>query len=136
MRPLNLIAADIKTRLETAFADVRISCVQTSDQMLQELSALNTAHLPAVLIVFENYTFYNENTLREHKISLVLIDRFRAASDDRALGALAAAESLLTLFPPDGIELNGVYAIPSDCQAATPDPQFACYAIRLTVRQN
>lgn len=135
MRPLNLIAADIKTRLQTAFADVRISSVQTGEQMLQELSALNVQKLPAVLIVFENYTFYNENTLRENRISLVLIDRFRAASDDRALGALSAVESLLALFPPNGLTLNNVFYIPADCQTETPDRQFACFALRLTVRQ-
>lgn len=135
MRALNDIATDLKTRLETVFGNVRISSVQTGEQMLQELSALAVQKLPAVLIVFENYMFYNDNTLREHKISLVLIDRFKAASDSRSTSVLAAAESLITLFPPDGITLNEVFYVPTDCQAATPDPQFACLALRLTVRQ-
>jgi len=135
MRSLNDIATDLKTRLNTVFSDVRISAVQTGEQMLQELSALSVQKLPAVLIVFESCIFYAENTLRESKISLVLIDRFKAGSDSRATSVLQSAESLITLFPPDGITVNDVFYIPSDCQTATPDPQFACLGLRLTVRQ-
>ena len=56
MRKLHEIAQDLREDLKTVFRTVRISSVQTSDQLLAELKSINPDNLPAAIVVFESWT--------------------------------------------------------------------------------
>ena len=135
MRKLNEIATDLRGVLTEYFRTVRISAVQTSDQLLKEIKAINPEKLPGVIIVFDNLNFEGMAMTNTGRVTLVLIDQFRSGSDERALSLFQAGSSLMTLFPADGKEINGVYYYPLDCVAASPDSQYAALAIGLEVKQ-
>ena len=135
MRKLNEIATDLRGVLTEYFRTVRISAVQTSDQLLKEIKAINQEKLPGVIIVFDNLNFEGMAMTNTGRVTLVLIDQFRSGSDERALSLFQAGSSLMTLFPADGKEINGVYYYPLDCVAASPDSQYAALAIGLEVKQ-
>ena len=117
------------------FRTVRISAVQTSEQLLKEIKAINPEKLPGVIIIFDNLNFEGMAMTNTGRVTLVLIDQFRSGSDERALSLFQAGSSLMTLFPADGKEINGVYYYPLDCVAASPDSQYAALAIGLEVKQ-
>ena len=135
MRKLNEIATDLRGVLTEYFRTVRISAVQTSDQLLKEIKAINPEKLPGVIIVFDNLNFEGMAMTNTGRVTLVLIDQFRSGSDERALSLFQAGSSLMTLFPADGKEINGVWYYPLDCVAASPDPQFAALAVGLEIKQ-
>ena len=135
MRKLNEIATDLQGVLTEYFRTVRISAVQTSDQLLKEIKAINPEKLPGVIIVFDNLNFEGMAMTNTGRVTLVLIDQFRSGSDERALSLFQAGSSLMTLFPADGKEINSVWYYPLDCVSATPDSQYAALAIGLEVKQ-
>jgi len=135
MRKLNEIATDLRGVLTEYFRTVRISAVQTSEQLLKEIKAINPEKLPGVIIIFDNLNFEGMAMTNTGRVTLVLIDQFRSGSDERALSLFQAGSSLMTLFPADGKEINGVYYYPLDCVAASPDSQYAALAIGLEVKQ-
>jgi len=99
------------------------------------LKAINPDKLPGVLIVFDNFAFTATSTVREIRVTLVLLDRFLAKSDDKALSLFQAAETLLSLFPPEGRDLDGVFVRPEDCFAASPQADYAAMALGLIISQ-
>ena len=135
MRKLHEIANDLRDLLKDDFRTVRISSVQTSEQMLQELKSIHPDKLPGVIIIFESWQMVEENTLRDVSACIVLADSFRSGSDERALSVLERSEKLFEIFPPDGRIVNGAFYLPVDCQAASVDKQFACLALRLNIRE-
>lgn len=135
MRKLNDIAADLRAILGGTFRTVRLTAMQTVEQFAQELRAINPERLPGVIVAYDGGTFCGENTMLESRFTLVVVDRFKADSDDRVLSLFQAAETLLTLFPPDGLSHQGVFYLPEDCTAATPDRQYACLAIGIVAKQ-
>ena len=135
MRKLNEIATDLRGVLTEYFRTVRISTVHTSDQLLKEIKAINPEKLPGVIIIFDNLNYEGMAMTNTGRVTLVLIDQFRSGSDERALSLVQAGSSLMTLFPADGKEINGVWYYPRDCVSATPDPQYAALAIGLEVKQ-
>ena len=135
MRKLNEIATDLRGVLTEYFRTVRISAVQTSDQLLKEIKAINPDKLPGVIIVFDGLQYEGMAMTNTGRVTLVLIDQFRSGSDERALSLFQAGSALITLFPADGKEINGVYYYPQDCVSASPDPQFAAIAIGLEIKQ-
>lgn len=135
MRKLNEIAADLRDLLLTKFQTVRISSLQTSDQLLSEIRAINPDRLPGVIIVFDGWNFDGMSMTNTTRLTLVMVDRFRAGSDERALSVFQAGSDLAGLFPPDGMELNGTYFYPSDCQTASPDSGFAVLAVGIEAKQ-
>ena len=135
MRKLHEIAGDLRALLKDDFRTVRISSVQTSEQMLQELKSINPDKMPAAIILFEDWRMVEENTLRDVSACIVLADSFRSGSDERALSVLEQSEKLFAIFPPDGRIINNAFYLPVDCQAASVDKQFACMALRLLVRE-
>ena len=135
MRKLNEIATDLQGILTEYFRTVRISTVHTSDQLLKEIKAINPDKLPGVVIAFDSLKFEGRNMTNTGRVTLVLIDQFRSGSDERALSLFQAGSGLMTLFPADGKEINGVWYYPCDCVSATPDPQYAALAIGLEVKQ-
>ena len=135
MRKLNEIATDLRGVLAEYFRTVRISVLKTPDQLLKEIKAINPEKLPGVIIVFDSLNFEGKNMTNTSRVTLVLIDQFRSGSDERALSLLQAGSNLMTLFPADGKEINGVWYYPLDCVSATPDSQYAALAIGLEVKQ-
>ena len=135
MRKLNEIAADLQGVLTEYFRSVRISAGKTPEQLLKEIKAINPEKLPGVVIAFDSLKFDGMNMTNTGRMTLVLIDQFRSGSDERALSLFQAGSSLMTLFPADGKEINGVWYYPRDCVSVTPDPQFAALAIGLDVKQ-
>lgn len=136
MRKLQDLLALIRDRIKTRYQTVRVTSVQMSEQLIAEIKAINPDRMPAVLIVYESALFSFENSVRETTLSLVLIDRFRADSDERALSLITAAEILLELFPPDGLALaDGVSVIPADTAVASADLNYSIIAQRIIVRQ-
>ena len=135
MRKLNEIAGDLRDLIGTKFQTVRISALQTSDQLLKEIRAINPEKLPGVIIVFDSLNFEGMAMTNTGRVTLVLIDQFRSGSDERALSLFQAGSSLMTLFPADGKEINGVWYYPQDCVSATPDSQYAALAVGLEVKQ-
>lgn len=135
MRKLNDIAADLRDLLASKFQTVRISAMQNSDQLIKEIRAINPEKLPGVIVAFEGLEFDGMAMTNTSSLTLVLVDQFRAAADQRALSVFQAAGSLLALFPADGREINGVWYYPADCVAASPDPQFAALAVGLEIKQ-
>ena len=135
MRKLHEIAQDLREELKTVYRTVRISSVQTSDQLLAELKSINPDNLPAAIVVFESWTMTEENTIRDVNLGIVVADSFRSGSDEKALSVLERSERLFELFPPDGRIINGAFYLPVDCQAAGVDKQYACLALSLTARE-
>ena len=132
---LHEIARELQELLGEHFRTVRVTAIQNADQFLAELTAVNPDKLPGVLVVFDNFQFVATGTIREDRITLVLIDRFRKGSDDRALGLFEASEKLLELFPPEGRTLGDVFSRPEDCLASSPKADFAAMALGLIVSQ-
>ena len=98
MRKLNEICTDLKELLAEHFATVRVTSAQISEQFLLELKVISPAKLPAVVIVFEQSSFSSENTIRELRLSLVLINAFVAGSEERTLSVFEAYEKLLGIL--------------------------------------
>ena len=132
---LHEIAQELRELLGEHFRTVRVTAIQNADQFLAEIAAINPDKLPGVLIVFDNFQFVATGTIREDRITLVLLDRFRKDSDDRALGLFEAAEKLLELFPPEGRTLGDVFVRPEDCIASSPKADFTALALGLIVSQ-
>lgn len=126
---LENIVQSLKALLEKKFRTVRVSAMQTSEQFLRELKAVNRENLPGVIIVFDGLSNLSETATGEINLTLVLIDRFKAGSDERALSLYRAAGELLELFPPDGMDLDGVHVHPVDLIAASPDPELAALGL-------
>lgn len=135
MRKLNEIAGDLQTLLSDYFQTVRISALQTSDQLLKEIRAINPGKLPGVIIVFDNLNFEGMTMTNTAHLTLVLVDQFRAGSDERAMSVFKAASDLAALFPPDGKEVNGTYFYPVDCVASGLDSDHAVIAVGIEVKQ-
>ena len=135
MRKLNEIASDLRGVLTEYFRMVRISSLQNNEQLLKEIKAINPEKLPGVIIVFDSLKFDGTAMTNTAKVKLVLIDQFRSGSDERALSLFQAGSGLMTLFPADGKEINGVWYYPLDCVSATPDSQYAALAVGLEVKQ-
>ena len=135
MRKINEIATDLRGVLTEYFRTVRISAGKTADQLLKEIKAINPEKLPGVIIVFDSLKFQGMNMTNTGRVTLVLIDQFRSGSDERALSLFQAGSGLMTLFPADGKEINGVYYYPLDCVAVSPDSQYVALAIGLEVKQ-
>lgn len=135
MSKLHEIASALKTELEDHYQTVRVSAIQTQEQFTRELKAINPDKLPGVIIVFDNMTLGSER-IQECHFTLVVVDKFSAASDAKALSVFQAAANLLDYFPVTGRVLaTGVYVCPTDCIAASPDAQFAALALGLLCKQ-
>ena len=135
MRKLNEIASDLRTLLAPEFQTVRISSLQSGDQLLREIKAINPEKLPGVIIVFDSLNFEGMAMTNTAHLTLVLVDQFRAGSDERAMSVFKAASDLAALFPPDGKEINGTYFYPADCVASGIDSDHAVIAVGIEIKQ-
>lgn len=135
MRKLQEMFLDLKALLAPSFRTVRITAVQSYEQLLAEVETINVDNLPGVIIVYESSRFTDQNRLRESTVPLVLIDHFTAGSDEKALSAFQASEALLELFPVTGLRLQGVTYFPAAVEVVPVDKAYVCFALSLTARQ-
>ena len=136
MISLEKIATDIAAELQEIFSTVRICAVQNPEQFFTEIRAINPEKLPAVLIVFDGFAFTAESTVREDRLTLVVLDEFRSASDERALELFKLPGKIMEILPPDGRDLNGVWIHPEDCTAGSTVIDYAVLAIGLVCKQS
>lgn len=134
-RRLHEVAGDLAALLARHFATVRVSSVQTQDQLLREIKMINPDKLPGVIVIFDSLAFDSPSGVVRQEMTLLLIDAFRAGSEERAASLLRAGAALIDLFPADGMNLNGVWIHPSDCAASTPDPGYSALALGLVCQQ-
>lgn len=135
MGRLHEIAESLREELAGHYQTVRVSSVQTPEQFLKEIKALNPERLPGVVVIFDDLSVDSGAGVEEYRFTLVVVDRFVAGSDERALSVFRAGEALLDLFPSDGRELGGAFVHPTDCVAASPDAQYAALALGITCKQ-
>lgn len=135
MISLDKIATDIAAELQEVFSTVRICAVQNPEQFLTEIRAINPEKLPAVLIVFDGFAFTAESTVREDRLTLVVLDEFRSASDERALELFKLPSKIMEILPPEGRSLEGVWIHPEDCTAGSTVIDYAVLAIGLVCKQ-
>ena len=114
--------------------NVRVSSMQNTEHFLAELKAINQEKLPAVIIVFDGIDFNGETICTETKLSLILIDQFRADSDERAMKLFEKTSELLDHFPLLGKQLGEAFVTPEDVQVASADPKFAAIVLGLRIQ--
>ena len=114
---------------------VRISVMQSGDQFLAELKAINPDAFPCVIIVFDGIDFNPETMCAEARVSLVLVDRFRANADDRARKLYAQAAELMAIFPLLGRDLDEAFVTPEDVRTVSVDPMYAAILLGLRIQQ-
>ena len=135
MRTLQNIAQDVADRCRTRFQTVRLSSVQSSPQLLNELRAMNDSLLPAVVVIMDSGQLTEFCRRQEVKITLVLVDRFVAGSDERTLSGLTQLQRLMDLFPAVATPMNNVQYCPASFYVATADPKYICWAFELQAIQ-
>lgn len=124
-----------RTELSAHYQSVRITTVQTQEQMLREIRAINPDRLPGVILVLDLVQHLSPAGITEIQVSAVLVDRYTADSDARALGVMRAADTLLALYPPSGRQFGAdAWVCSTDAVAATPDSHYAAIAVGLTVK--
>ena len=126
----------VQQELSSQYRSVRITTVQTPEQLFREIKSINPDRLPGVILILDQVQNLSPAGITEVQVSAVIVDRFTADSDSRAVNVLRAADTLLTLYPPAGRQFGAdAWVCPTDAVAATPDPQYAAIAVGLTVKQ-
>lgn len=118
----------IKSDLGKTFKTVRVTSVQTSEQFILESKAVNPEKMPAVFIVFDSGN-YTQNCLCEYHFSLVIIGKFSAGSEEKALRIFHSLDELFKIFPVDGKRIGDFFIFPEDCIASSPDSMFNAVAV-------
>lgn len=114
--------------------NVRISSMQNTGHFLSELKAVNPDKLPLVIIVFDGVDFNGETVCAETRLSLILVDKFRADSDERAMKLYHTAADLMDNFPILGRKFGEAFVTPEDVQAASVDPNYAAIVLGLRIQ--
>ena len=135
MSRLDEIAEALRVDLGEVYPTVRVTAVQTPEQFIQEIRAINPDRLPGVVIVFDSFSANGGEGFEEYQFTLVVVDRFVAGSSERVFSVFKAGADLLDRFPRDGRNLGGVFITPTDIVAASPDPNYAALALGITCKQ-
>lgn len=135
MRTLLEIANDVRNRISGKFPVVRFSTASETGQQLREIEAVSINKLPAIIISIHEAAYTQNNRVREPKLSLVLVDRFVAGSDQRAESAWTACETLAACFPAEGTILNDVVYLPERLVFSAPDEQYISFTLHLRLQQ-
>ena len=125
----------LQNELSGHFETVRISTVQTQDQLLQEIRAINPEKLPGIIIVFDDMLLNSSDSIQEHHFNLVVVAKFTAASSEKAIRAFSCVDRLLEIFPADGKIIDKMFVIPTDCIAASPATNYAAFALGITAKK-
>ena len=113
----------------------RISSLQTSEQFIKEMQAIPAEKLPAVIIVFDGANYNPQEICLETRLSLVVVDRFRANSDERAMSLFEVVDYLMDNFPALGKKHGITFVYPTDIQLASVDPAFSAIALGFMIKQ-
>ena len=135
MRTLPEIADDVRRHITGMFPAIRFSTAAEPAQLLREIEAVSINKLPAVIITIHEAAYTQNNQVREPKLSLVLVDRFVAGSDQRAESAWTACETLAAGFPAEGIILNDVVYLPERIVSSATDEQYISFTLHLRLQQ-
>lgn len=135
MRNLQEIAEDVRAHLAETFRTIRFSSAGTTAQLLAEVDAVNESSLPAVVILIDRGQVVDHARKQQLKLKLVLVGRFAAGSDERAISAWASLQALMNLFPADVTEMNGVFYLPVQFCSTGGDPDCACFTFELEAHQ-
>lgn len=135
MSRLDEIAEALRIDLDEVYPTVRVTAVQTPEQFIQEIRAINPDRLPGVVIVFDSFNSAAKEGSEEYRFTLVLIDRFVAGSGERARSVFKAGADLIDRFPRLGRKIGGAFIVPTDIIAASPDPNYAALALGIRALQ-
>jgi len=135
MPRIDELAEALRADLTEIYPTVRVSAVQTPDQFLREVRAINPDRLPGVIIVFDSFSGNSGEGIEEYHFTLVVVDRFVAGSNERAFSVFKAGADLLDRFPRDGRSLGGAFITPADITAASCDDNFAALALGIVCKQ-
>lgn len=135
MRKFHETALLLREILAEEFQTVRLSAGLCKEQFRPEVEAMHPLHLPGIIVVFDRSSMTDGNAIRESRFSLLLIDRFVAGSDERALSLLDAVDRLNELFPPHGRKAEGVMFFPDGCTVPEMDSQCACMEFKIIMKQ-
>ena len=138
MRKLSEIYGDICTHIKPDFPLVRCSSARTPKQIIQEVEGIGRESLPAVVLFLDGIQFLKQKPpLREISVTLMLVDRFHAGSEDQTLSAWEHCEKLYEYFPSEGIQLNGVFYLPEAVyvNGDFPEHDNSLFFFRLLLQQ-
>lgn len=135
MQTIEQIADELRSLLAATWPAVCLSAAGSDTQFQQELRQFRREQLPGVIIAFDRTAFTTENTLRECRMTAVLIDRFQAGSENRARALFQAAETLFQIFPPGGRMLGDGFCLPGECRTLATDGDFFRLTLALTIHQ-
>ena len=135
MLKLNEIASELRTLLLPEFLTVRIASGRDPGQVGFELQAMHPDRLPGVIVAFDRFGMTDGGVVRESRFSLILVDRFIAGNEAKALSLFAGCERLYGLFPPHGCGRNGVTFFPAGCAAAESGGEYACMIFEIIAKQ-
>ena len=135
MLKLNEIASELRALLLPEFLTVRISAGRDSGQVGFELQSMHPDRLPGVIVAFDRFGMTDGGVVRESRFSLILVDRFIAGNEAKALSLFEGCERLCGLFPPHGRERRGVTFFPAGCTAAEGGGEYACMIFEVLAKQ-
>ena len=132
---MNSFVVSLQTELSKHFETVRVSSMQTQDQLLQEIRAINPDKLPGIIIVFDNMQLLSSEGIQELRFTLIAVAKFTASSSEKALAAFSCVDKLLEIFPADGRMIGEMFVHPTDCVAASPAANYAAFALGITSKK-
>jgi hypothetical protein len=131
MATIQQIAEALRTHLSDDFPEIRFSGATGMKQMIEETGTIPGTALPALLIAAESGNFSQDGLTRELGITILLVDRFNAAQEDRQRSAWQALETLLGSFPAAGTQLEDAVLLPVRFDAVKTDAEHAGYLLKL-----
>lgn len=138
MRKLSEIYGDICTLIKADFPLVRCSSARTPEQMIREVQIIGRESLPAVILFLDEVRFLKQKPpVREMNVTLMLVDRFYAGSEEQTLSAWEHCEKLYDYFPSEGIHRNGVFYLPESVYVSGDSPEHdnSLFFFRLLLQQ-
>lgn len=138
-RKLNDMALDLKELLEESgkVKEVRIAAITSYDQLQDIIPCLGS--LPAAVVCFGTGEFSNDVSARTVSPGILVVDRFAATAEKKALGIWQVLEDVIDLFvPPAGPRsakfINGVKYIPSSFRPIVCGKTNAAYLLELEAK--
>ena len=138
MRKLSEIYGDICSHIRPDFPLVRCSSARTPKQMAREVEVIGRESLPVVILFLNEIQFLKQKPpQREIRVTLMLVDRFHAGSEEQTLSAWNHCEKLYKYFPSEGLLLNGVFYLPEAVyvNGDSPEHDNSLFFFRLFLQQ-
>lgn len=133
MKTLSAVFTDLKNRISDAVPAVHIGVNADPSASADEFPTVSADALPSVLISLNEIGFEEHNLVRVLHLTLILTDSFSADPEARTLSALTLCETLQTLFPPEGVVIDGVLYLPGVLTPEAPDGDSLCCRWRFSL---